>query len=135
MKLPIVACSEKGDNTKIYVDADDIEKVSPLLSLKKNDIWRHSVEMAKSQWYRVDKVEYFDRTITKEQGNGLYMYGEYERAAQKEIVLIDDNEMFVQWGRSILNLAGQFFFSGIDRCFELKKKKEQMVEDLPDMDR
>jgi hypothetical protein len=43
--------------------------------------------------------------------------------------------MFVQKSRSMIESVERFFFSGIDRCLELEKKKEQLIRELPEIDR
>lgn len=151
MKLPIVAYSNRGDNTEVYVDADDIKKATSVMSLKKKDIWRHGVEMAESQWSRIDDVEYFGKKEVKDWGDIIYAdedrtllyftphskkscYGNI-KSPKKHVVLMDGDAMFVNKGGDMLDLAEKFFFPGIDRCLELEKKKEQLVKELPDMDR
>lgn len=151
MNLPMVAYSNRGDNTEIYVDADDIKKATSVMSLKKKDIWRHGVEMAESQWSRIDDVEYFGKKEVKDWGDIIYAdedrtllyftphskkscYGNI-KSPKKHVVLMDGDAMFVNKGGDMLDLAEKFFFPGIDRCLELEKKKEQLVKELPDMDR
>ncbi len=151
MKLSMVACSDIGNNTEVYVDVDDVDKISSLLSLQKQDIWRHSVEIAKSRWNRIDDTKHFDKEEAKDWGDTVYAdkkqallyftprfkktYIGNTNIQQRYIVLTDGDEMFVQKSRSMIESVERFFFSGIDRCLELEKKKEQLVEELPEIDR
>ena len=151
MKLPIVACSDIGNNTEVYVDVDDVDKVNSLLSLQKQDIWRYGVETAKSRWNRIDDTKHFDKEEAKDWGDTVYVdkkqallyftprfkktYIGNTNIQQRYIVLTDGDEMFVQKSRSMIESVERFFFSGIDRCLELEKKKEQLVEELPEIDR
>jgi len=151
MNLPMVAYSNRGDNTEIYVDTDDIERAMSIMLLKKNDVWRHSIEAAESRWNRIDDPEYFGKKEVKDWGNVIYADGDRAllyftprfkktyigntNIQQRYIVLTDGDEMFVQKSRSMIESVERFFFSGIDRCLELEKKKEQLVEELPEIDR
>lgn len=151
MNLHMVAYSNKGDNTEIYVDTDDIERAMSIMLLKKNDVWRHSIEAAESRWNRIDDPEYFGKKEVKDWGNVIYADGDRAllyftprfkktyigntNIQQRYIVLTDGDEMFVQKSRSMIESVERFFFSGIDRCLELEKKKEQLVEELPEIDR
>ena len=151
MNLPMVAYSNRGDNTEIYVDTDDIERAMSIMLLKKNDVWRHSIEAAESRWNRIDDPEYFGKKEVKDWGNVIYADGDRAllyftprleksyygniKSPKKHVVLMDGDAMFVNKGGDMLDLAEKFFFPGIDRCLELEKEKEQLVKELPDMDR